>query len=292
MSRLNHLRRAVSGLLSLALTGSFCTIGYPVPAAAAGAERASDATGSIALTVRFDLPQQADEVADRDLRLTLTGSGKAVTVSLADGTADGADGLAVSVEAQNVHGVPLTTEEQIGYYQVTVDGLATGDYTMALSGRGYTTCTTPVELETYSQHVLMSTGHGSFALGDVDGDGAVTAADRDAMDAQLGKTGGLDTYDLNGDGVVDVTDLSYINKMVGLEGDPQILSTAAIVAAAVEEGAVTLSGGTADDLFTGGSTVTLAPVQGKSELSLPIALETPTEMSEITITTPASDGAI
>ena len=140
MSRLNHLRRAVSGLLSLALTSSFCTIGYPAALAASGAEHEADPTGSIALTVRFDLPQQADEVADRDLRLTLTGSGKAVTVSLADGTADGADGLAVSVEAQNIHGVPLTTEEQIGYYQVTVDGLATGDYTMALSGRGYTTC--------------------------------------------------------------------------------------------------------------------------------------------------------
>ena len=140
MSRLNHLRRAVSGLLSLALTSSFCTIGYPAALAASGAEHEADPTGSIALTVRFDLPQQADEVADRDLRLTLTGSGKAVTVSLADGSADGADGLAVSVEAQNIHGVPLTTEEQIGYYQVTVDGLATGDYTMALSGRGYTTC--------------------------------------------------------------------------------------------------------------------------------------------------------
>ena len=161
----------------------------------------------IILVNKSDLPQQADEVAHRDLRLTLTGSGKAVTVSLPDGGSTGADGLAVSVEAQNIHGVPLTTEEQIGYYQVTVDGLATGDYTMTLSGQGYTTCTTPVELETYSQHVLMSTGNGSFALGDVDGDGAVTTADRDAMDAQLGKTGDLDTYDLNGDGVVDVTDL-------------------------------------------------------------------------------------
>ena len=203
MSRSNHLRRAVSGLLSLALTGSFCTVGSPAALAAGGAARDAGPTGSIALTVRFDLPQRADEVADRDLRLALTGGGRDITVSLPDGTAD-----------------------------------------------------------------------------------------RDAMDAQLGKTGDLDTYDLNGDGVVDVTDLSYINKMVDLEGDPQILSTAAIVRTTVEEGAVTLSGGTADDLFTGGSTVTLAPAQGKSELSLPIALETPTEMSEITITTPASDGAI
>ena len=292
MNRSNHLRRAVSGLLSLALTGSFCTVGYPAALAHGAETAASGATGSIALTVRFDLPQLADEVAGRDLRLTLTGGGKEVTVSLPDGAAAGADGLAVSVEAQNVQGVPLTTERQIGYYQVTLDGLPTGDYALSLSGRGYTTCTTPVELENYSQHVLMSTGNGSFALGDVDGDGAVTAADRDAMDAHLGQTGDLDTYDLNGDGVVDVTDLSYINKLVGVEGEPQILSTAAIVRTTVEEGSVNLSGGTADDLFTGGNTVTLAPAPGKSELSLPITLDKATEMSEISITTPVSEGAI
>ena len=292
MNRSNHLRRAVSGLLSLALTGSFCTVGYPAALAHGAETAASGATGSIALTVRFDLPQLAAEVAGRDLRLALTGGGREVTVSLPDGAAAGADGLAVSVEAQNVQGVPLTTERRIGYYQVTLDGLPTGDYTMTLTGRGYAACTTRVELEDYSRHVLLSTGNGSFALGDVDGDGAVTAADRDAMDAHLGQTGDLATYDLNGDGVVDVTDLSYINKLVGVEGEPQILSTAAIVRTTVEEGSVNLSGGTADDLFTGGNTVTLAPAQGKSELSLPITLDKATEMSEISITTPVSDGAI
>ena len=53
-------------------------------------------------------------------------------------------------------------------------------------------------------------------MGDVTGDGAVTSADRAALDEQLGKTSALDTYDLNGDGVVDVTDLSYVNKMMDL----------------------------------------------------------------------------
>ena len=60
------------------------------------------------------------------------------------------------------------------------------------------------------------------------------ADDRAALSAQLGQTDVLDTYDLNGDGEVDVTDLSYVNKMMDLESDPRILSTTAIVASKVE----------------------------------------------------------
>ena len=75
----------------------------------------------------------------------------------------------------------------------------------------------------------MSTADGTFSLGDVTGNGVVNADDRAALVAQLGLTGQLDTYDLNGDGVVDVTDLSYVNKMMDLAAEPRILSTAAIV---------------------------------------------------------------
>ena len=45
---------------------------------------------------------------------------------------------------------------------------------------------TRVTLADYSQHVLMSTANGTFSLGDVTGDGVVTAADRNALDEQLG----------------------------------------------------------------------------------------------------------
>ena len=110
-------RRVISGLLSLAMASSLCVTGLPAASAADGERsvlQAQQATGSIGLTLRFDLPQRVEEVKDRDIKLKLTGTGTDITVSLKDGTAAGADGLNVSVEAQNALGAPLTTEQQLG----------------------------------------------------------------------------------------------------------------------------------------------------------------------------------
>ena len=295
MSRLDHFRRAVSGLLTLALGASLCAPPLTAAAAEGGDAAQSPAgqgTGSITLTVHFDLPQRAQEVTDRDLCLTLTGEGKDLTVHLNDVPTAPVDGIAVSVEKQNTQGVPLTNEQQIGYYQVVLNSLPVGEYELALSGRGYASCSTQVELQDYSQHVLMSTSNGTFSLGDVTGDRVVDEKDLDAMDKALGKTDALDTYDLNGDGVVDIGDLAYVNKVQGLTAQPTVLSTTAIVKAVVDEERVTMSGGTVSDLFTGENTVTVAPAAGQTELALPITLEKATEMSEIAITTPSATGAI
>lgn len=296
MNDLNQLRRLTSGLLSLALVGSSCTAWLPTIAAASRLEgsvlQAEQTTGSIALTLTFDLPQRVDEVKSRNIQLTLTGNNKNITVSLKDGSAAGADGVSVSVEAQNPQGAPLTTEQQMGAYEVVLSGLPVGDYTMTVTGTGYTPCTTPVSLQDYSQHVLMSTADGTFSLGDVDRDGHVTAADRDVLSGQLGKTEALDVYDLNGDGVVDVTDLSYVNKMMDLGGSPRILSTAAIVSAAVEHENLEVEGNISDLFTNSDASVTLKPTEDAAELSIPITLDKPTEMSEISIASPSAAGAI
>lgn len=294
---MNQLRRLTSGLLSLALVGSTCATWLPNVAAASRRDssvlQAEQSTGSIALTVNFGLPQRVEEVRDRDIQLTLTGNKKNITVSLKDGSATGADGLSVSVEARNTQGVPLTTEQQMGAYGAVISGLPKGTYTLKLEGKGYASCSTQVTLADYSQHVLMSTANGTFSLGDVTGDGVVNAADRNALDEQLGKTGQLDVYDLNGDGVVDITDLSYVNKMMGVTGKPEVTDTSAIVSAEVDQDAVTVTGGSVSDLFSDSeTTVTLKPAEGKEELSIPITLEKPTEMSEISITSPSTDGAV
>ena len=293
---MKRTHRMISGLLSLAMTGSLCVGWLPSAAAAAESETSStevtQATGSIGLTLTFALPQRVDEVKDRNIYLTLTGNGKNIVIDLAAGSATGEQGLSVSVEALNTQGAPLTTEQQMGAYEAVVSGLPLGEYTMTVTGQGYTACSTQVTLQDYSQHVLMSTDNGTFSLGDVTGDGVVDADDRTALSAQLDKAGELAVYDLNGDGVVDITDLSYVNKMMDLEADPRILSTTAIVSPTVDESAVTFTGGSAADLFTGETAVTMAPAEGQEELSLPITLDKATEMSEISIASPHGTGAI
>lgn len=295
MNDLNQLRRLTSGLLSLALVGSTCTAWLPTVASASRQEysvQTEQATGSIALTLSFDLPQRVDEVKSRDIQLTLTGNNKNITVSLNNGSATGADGLSISVKALNTQGVELTTENQIGAYEAVISGLPLGTYHMEVTGNGYADCSTEVPLQDYSQHVLMSTADGTFSLGDVTGDGVVDADDRTALSDALGQTDALDTYDLNGDGVVDVTDLSYVNKMMDLAAEPRILSTTAIVVPTVESDTLEVEGNVADLFTDSESVVTLKPTEDAEELSIPITLDKPTEMSEISISSPSAQGAI
>lgn len=294
MNVLNQLRRLTAGLLSVALLGTLSPAWLPA-ASAAQADSTSQVrqdTGSIAVTVRFDLPQRVDEVNSRGLSLQITGSGVNAAVSLADDKVSGSGLTAqqVQLEQQNTQGVPLTTEQQLGFSQAVLSQLPLGTYTLTLTGKGYTPCSAQVTLKDYSQHVILSTADGSFSLGDVDGSGKVDGKDLSAMDGQLDKTGALDVYDLNGDGLVDITDLAYVNRTAGLTAQPQLLSTSAIVSASVDSGNLTVQGDL-NDLFSGGSTVTLASAEGQ-ELAIPITLEQPVEMSEIAITTPSAAGAI
>ena len=304
LTALKYTNRVISGLLSLAMVGSLCTTWLPSAAAVSTredtAKSVSQTTGSIALTIRFALPQTAAGVARRGIKLQLTdGSQNTATIDLETKAVSGTGITAgqVSVEKQNVQGVTRTTEEQIGYYQVVLSGLpadkAVGkEYTLTLTGAGYADCTTTVTLKDYSKHVIVSTDDGTFSLGNVDGSGAVDSADLTAMDGQLGESDELDLYDLNGDGVVDITDLSYVNKMVDVSGAPKELDTAAIVSATVEQEGLTVADGSLENLFTGESTVTVAPAAEAEELSIPITLEEPTEMSEISITSPSGNGGI
>ena len=62
--------------------------------------------------------------------------------------------------------------------------------------------------------------------------------------------------------MVDITDLSYVNKMVDITGTPKVLDTAAIVSATVEQEGLTVTDGSLESLFTGESTVTVAPAEG------------------------------
>ena len=259
---------------------------------AAPAQGVAQPTGSIGVTLRFDLPQTAENAAGRDIRLQVTdGAGKQTTVSLPSGTGS-ANQLAagISAEVKNVDGEELTTEERVGYYRTELTGLPAGQtYTVKFTGTGYKPFQTTVDLTGCSKHLIIGTGDGTFSLGDVNGDNTVDVKDLNAMKAELG--GSSPVFDLNGDGKVDVTDLSYINYNRENAGGAQVLDTAAILSPSLDTAALTVTG-TAADLFRDEGTVTLAPAAAGGTLSIPITLDTAPETSEIQIVCPDGDGAI
>ena len=274
-------RRLISGALSLIMACSLCLTGLP----AASAEAPPAPTGSLGLTLRFDLPQTPNSAAGRGIQLHVTGSGKDVTVSLPEGTSD------IPVQVNNVDGAPLNGEGRVGYYVVELPGLPIGEYTVELTGKGYKTFSQTITLDGYSKHLVAGTGDGTFSLGDVNGDGKIDSADLKAIDDNL--SGSAVDYDLNGDGKVDITDLAYASHNVGRANKAQVYDTAAIVSPNVNTAGIQFTKGDAAGLFQDSETVTMAPASGSGSISLPIDFgEKAVEMSEIQITCPDGDGAI
>ena len=281
-------KRLISWVLSLCMAGSLCLAGLP----AAGAAAAPALTGSIGLTLRFDLPQTPDNAAGRNILLQVTGGGKNLSVPLPGGQGEG-----VLVQAKNLDGAPLSGENTVGYYQAELTGLPAGqEYQVKLTGTGYATFQTSVTLDGYSKHLVVGTGDGTFSLGDVNGDQKVDALDLTALDAKLNQTlspSDLAVFDLSGDGKVDITDLTYVNRNAGNSGQAWVLDTAAIVPAQLDAAGLSLTGGDGADLFQGGKSVTITPQQG-APLALPITLNAAAgvEAREIRITCPDAAGSI
>jgi hypothetical protein len=283
---LNWRKRLTAALLSLAMALSLFAP-WPQTARAAG----TGAAGSIGLTVRFDLPQTRAAVEGRGVKLTLTRGTERLELPLAAGTAVRNDFQApVSVKAKNIDGVEMTTEARLGYYQAEVSGLAQGTYRLEVTGTGYVPYSADVTLDSYSRHVITGTGDGTFALGDVNGDGVLDEQDLTYLEARLG--GAPEGCDLNGDGAVDVTDLAYVNYILNEHGSAQILETGAITVPVVETAGLIFRSGTAQQLFTGTESVTIAPAAAGDDLVLPIELPAAVEMERIEITCPDGMGAL
>lgn len=277
-------RRLISRVLSLLIACSLCLAALPA-AKADTAQMSGALTGSIGLTLRFDLPQTRENTAGRNITFRVSGGGKDITVPLPEGTAD------IPVEVDNRDGVPLTNEAYVGYYKVKLNGLPAGQtYQITLTGNGYKAFHTSTALGDSSKHLIVGTGDGTFSLGDMDGNGEVDHADLTAMDAKL--DGNDAAFDLDGDGRVDITDLTYVNHNVGISGAAKVLDTAAIVSAELEPGSFTLESGSEADLFRDEGEVRLAPADSAAPLVIPVILGSAVETGEISITCPDAEGAI
>lgn len=119
--------------------------------------------------------------------------------------------------------------------RVSFSHLAQGQYTLAVTAKGFAAYTQNISVENRAYAVHLMTGFlggvnyargamhpGVLLAGDVNGDGRVDAADRDALvDAvHRGDASGL-AADLNGDGAVDLVDLEYFAKGYGDTRDTQ-----------------------------------------------------------------------
>ena len=289
---LKRFQKSISAFLCCIMACSLCTALPPVKAEAADAANVVvQQKGSIGLTVCFDLPQTRESVEESGLQLTLSGGGKQGVIDLNSGSLSGGLSGRVSVLQKNTEGTELTTEQQIGYLEAEVSGLDSGSYKMTLSGKGYADFSQNVQLSDYSRHIIVSTAGGAFALGDADGNGSVNENDRSMIAKHLDEKNVSAACDLNGDGEVDLIDLVYISRSLGLSPETQVLETATIARLVVDTNGLNIEG-SLNDLFADNETaVKIAPVSA-GVISIPIDLGSGVEMSEIDITTPTVAGEV
>jgi len=247
---------------------------------------------SIALTVKFDLPQSLDTIKKRDMKLKLTKNEENATFSFNTATKAGTGFQYASAEvvAKNKNGIELTTESLIGSYDMMISHLETGNYTIELSGEGFTTFTQNISLFDYSQHIVVSTSNGTFSLGDINNDGVVDENDRKILSNELGQKNSTALYDLNGDDIVDISDIAYIHYNIGVSGNAQKYETAAIVSASLDTNELSIQGNI-QNLFNGKEDITFSNTNS-TDIIIPITFQNSVEMSEIVLTSPYGAGAI
>ena len=271
-------------------------------ARALAADPDDDVRGSISATLRIDYAQSLETLRDREVRVeVLRGSTSLGTVPLTAFEAGSlSGGSQVLVSARSRDGGDLGGGSWPGYLDLELNGLPLDTYTLRFTGRGYVPFEQKVTFSNYAQHVLLGTGDGTFTLGDVNGDGKVSTADREALAAALQSQDpkDLERYDLNGDGLIDIVDLAYIDRQLNASGGAEVIPTALLnppvvisdVENALADAGVTCEGGELADLFRDKADPQYINFHktGGGDIVLPLPLDETTDMSEIRIVTPAA----
>lgn len=306
------MKRVLAGFLAMILL--FTSVDVTAFAAENEKDTAAGTKGNGDISVVLDLsyPEALNTVQQKDIKAQLlNGSGSVLAeIELGEKTEDEKgftiledhNGVA-KMEALNSFGVPITTESEVNYYNVSFTNLPNNsDYQIALKGKGYKSyLSDKIALKDFSKKIVLDTKSQAFTMGDVNGDGAVNDKDLAVVEAALGTqniaAGSKDAAaDLNCDGIVDIKDIALVNRNRSAVGQAVLYDTEVIAAAVAtmkdlpED--VTVTTGAAEDILKPNSApVTFETSEGKN-LSIPVSFEQPVQMEQIEIASPSSSGAI
>ena len=296
--------RIISASLTALMLLSLTVPALSLPPDGTPDEQVESVTGSISATLRIDYAQSLGQLQSRGITAQLNkpdGTALFSGVSMTDAKSSEFDGgYTAEVSLRDSNGGPLGSGQWPGYLDLTAGGLPQGDYELIITGTGYTTYRGRLTIGDFSQHVLLGTGDASFTLGDVDKKDGVNEDDRTMLASALGSTAPIDiaTFDLNGDGDIDIIDLAYITRAISAsaEGAPgaEVKNTALLCPAfdKSELDKAGLSEAAIRSLFTdAGGEVELRPNDdGAMELVIPLAQ--PRELTQLEFISPDGFGPV
>ncbi|MGL4343712.1 MAG: M60 family metallopeptidase [Cellulosilyticaceae bacterium] len=196
-------------------------------------------------------------------------------------------------------------------YEGIFEGLPLGTYQVRLEAPGYKTYESGmIELRTHEKHIVLGTANGTFTSGDINQDGVVDALDITYVEERLTAPTRMVEADLNGDGKVDIEDLSQIYWNQDATGDAAIYNTRIIMTQMADqsamindliadnEGNVEISQGSIENLFDNSENTELVLENKSGEITpdnpvkLPIAFVEPVKVSEVRLTGTPTQGKL
>lgn len=273
-------------------------------------------TGKLELDINFAMPIKYTTKGTTNINVVLKDS-KGDVVKSIDLGKDGNEedniingGVNYYIEALNSKKETLTENEtDVSFYHVSFENLELGTYSLEVSGEGYKTAVIDdIEISDTSKIVSIGTSdnvvvlddkgttdttddttrsyEGVFLAGDVDANDLVTQSDYEAVKSLIksNKTKSNINYDLNRDGKIDITDLTYIHtnidKQVGeaLIEDSDIIVNPDNVDVTVPE-SVQVEGNIKDLFSKNEYSVTFKPKNTSgSDVQAPISKENPIQV--------------
>ena len=230
---------------------------------------------SLGIDINLDLPVKGDI-----FHVTLNSS--AVNKSIQKDLMSNADG---TVASGVINDIP------VGKYTMTITSESYAVYTQEVNiTKGFTT---KIELNNSKQKNERQKNeenkmHGVMAVGDVNSDGKIDEKDSDEM-INVIENGTVDTkYDLNGDGVVDIADLTYVTLNYGSNVTAVPLGIVSSENISLESGTNTKIDGNLEDLTENADKfVQFAPVNGlissDNPIELSLEINNPDETQEQTV---------
>lgn len=227
------------------------------------------ATGGLELTISNSLP----------LKRSLD-----ITVKVINTNQKLVDEKKITVKSTDESELVVFEKLQSGTYTIVVSAPGFADYRQEIVVNGtvesaeiYTSLLNLGEEQKTDSYQKGKAHPGVYLIGDVDGDGKLTEADKEAiMDAAAG-IGNTENADLNGDGIVDITDLQYFTnswkQMNQIDTQATFCSRVSPEAVKVQTSENTKTEGDLQTLLSGNGGVSLTLQNGRE-----ISAENPIEV--------------
>ena len=269
--------------------------------------------GKLELDINFSMPIKFVNADETNILVNLKKDNQVIgTVKLGKDNTSGAlnSDITYSLEALDFKRAELENDaEELEFYHLTFENLVLGTYSLEVVGEGYETANVDdIEIQTTSKRVLLGTSDktivlddngtentdddikevypGVFLAGNVNNTSLVDESDYSDLKNEI-KSGSSNgnagsKFDLNRDGKVDITDLTYVHQNMNKQkGKAIIEDTDAIINpdnVNIEvQDTVQVTGDIKDILKDNSSSVTLEPKDGseiseENPISLPMNL--------------------